>query len=138
LRKVLIGLAAVVVVGLAAFWLLTMPERIPGNALPARAPDLANGKVMFFAGGCASCHAGDAQDPTRLGGGQPLKSRFGTFHPPNISPDPEDGIGRWSEADFVTALLKGTSPDGQHFYLRFRIRPISACGSMMPATFSLI
>jgi mono/diheme cytochrome c family protein len=74
---------------------------------------------MFFAGGCASCHAGDAQDPTRLGGGQPLKSRFGTFHPPNISPDPEDGIGRWSEADFVTALLKGTSPDGQHFYPAF-------------------
>jgi mono/diheme cytochrome c family protein len=113
------AVAAAVVVGLAAFWLLTKPESIPASALSARAPDLANGKVMFFAGGCASCHAGDSQDPTRLGGGAPLKSSFGTFHPPNISPDPEDGIGRWNEADFVTALLKGTSPDGQHFYPAF-------------------
>jgi mono/diheme cytochrome c family protein len=75
---------------------------------------------MFYAGGCASCHASTGQqDPTRLGGGAPLESPFGTFYPPNISSDPHDGIGRWSEADFVTALWKGTSPDGQHYYPAF-------------------
>jgi hypothetical protein len=35
---------------------------------------------------------------------------------PNISPDPADGIGSWSEADFVSALWNGTSPAGHHLY----------------------
>jgi len=46
----------------------------------------------------------------------PLKTPFGTFYPPNISPDPSDGIGAWSEAYFVTALWEGTSPDRSHHY----------------------
>src|SRR6266481_3690117 len=41
------------------------------------------------------------------------------FYPPNISPDRNDGIGGWSEADFVTAMWKGTSPDGRHYYPAF-------------------
>ena len=48
-----------------------------------------------------------------------MPSPFGTFYVPNISSDPTYGIGRWSEADFVTALLKGTSPDGQHYFPAF-------------------
>ena len=48
-----------------------------------------------------------------------MPSPFGTFHVPNISPDPKDGIGRWSEADFVSAVMKGTSPDGAHLYPAF-------------------
>jgi mono/diheme cytochrome c family protein len=54
-----------------------------------------------------------------LGGGLALESRFGTFYAPNISPDRDDGIGRWNEADFITALWKGTSPQGQHYYPAF-------------------
>ena len=46
-------------------------------------------------------------------------SPFGTFYVPNISPDPKDGIGRWSEANFVTALWKGTSPGGANLYPAF-------------------
>ncbi len=49
----------------------------------------------------------------------PIPSPFGTFNVPNISPDPNDGIGRWSEADFVTAVLKGTSPSGVHYFPAF-------------------
>jgi hypothetical protein len=49
-------------------------------------------------------------------GGLPLKTIFGTFFPPNISSDRNDGIGSWSEANFVTAMWKGTSPDGSHYY----------------------
>jgi mono/diheme cytochrome c family protein len=75
---------------------------------------------MFYAGGCAACHATPNQeDKTKLGGGLSLKSPFGTFYPPNISPDRNDGIGDWSEADFVTAMWKGTSPDGSHYYPAF-------------------
>jgi mono/diheme cytochrome c family protein len=119
-RRVLIALVALLVLGFAVFWIVTTPAVIPASALAPRTPDLTNGKVMFYAGGCASCHATPGQqDPTRLGGGLPLVSPFGTFFPPNISPDRKDGIGAWSEADFVTALLKGSSPDGQHYYPAF-------------------
>jgi mono/diheme cytochrome c family protein len=48
-----------------------------------------------------------------------MPSPFGTFKAPNISPDPNDGIGKWSEADFVSAVMKGTSPDGAHLYPAF-------------------
>ena len=58
-------------------------------------------------------------DRLKLGGGLAIPSPFGTFYVPNISPDPNDGIGRWSEADFVTAVLKGTSPDGAHYFPAF-------------------
>ena len=56
---------------------------------------------------------------TILGGGLALPSPFGTFYVPNISQNPVDGIGRWSEADFVTAMTKGTSPSGQHYFPAF-------------------
>ena len=85
-----------------------------------RTPDLANGKTMFHAGGCASCHAVPKQeDKTRLGGGLALGSPFGTFDVPNISSDRADGIGAWSEAQFVTAMVKGTSPAGEHLFPAF-------------------
>jgi len=120
LRK-LIGLAAVAgIVGLAAFWFLTVPESVPASALAApHAVNLPNGKTMFDAGGCVSCHAPDKDDRTRLGGGTALKSPFGTFYTPNISSDAKDGIGGWSEAQFVTAMIKGTSPGGEHLYPSF-------------------
>src|SRR5688572_2090929 len=120
LRKLILLAVAGAILGLAAFWFVTIPATVPASALPARQPDLANGKTMFFAGGCASCHATPGQDDkTRLGGGLGLKSPFGTFYVPNISPDQNDGIGAWTEAQFVTAMVKGTSPDGQHYYPAF-------------------
>jgi mono/diheme cytochrome c family protein len=119
-RKLLPALILAVVIGAAVFWVVTMPSSVPASALPARTADAANGKDMFYAGGCASCHATPGQDDrTRLGGGLALKSPFGTFYVPNISPDPNDGIGTWSEADFVTAMQKGTSPDGRHYFPAF-------------------
>ncbi len=45
-----------------------------------------------------------------------LDSPFGAFHVPNISPDPTDGIGRWTVADLANALLTGVSPEGAHYY----------------------
>jgi len=117
LRKLVIAAVILAVLGAVAFWLLTIPASVPAQALAPREADLANGKTMFHAGGCASCHAIPKQeDKTRLGGGLALKSPFGTFYVPNISPDPKDGIGTWSEAQFVSALMKGTSPDGGHYY----------------------
>jgi mono/diheme cytochrome c family protein len=117
LKRIFLGLVLAAVAGCGVFWWLTIPATVTAAALPARQPDLANGQTIFNAGGCSSCHAvPDQPDRLKLGGGLALPSPFGTFYAPNISPDPNDGIGRWSEADFVTALLKGTSPLGTHYY----------------------
>ena len=43
------------IVALVAFWLITSPATVPASALGAHTPDAANGKEMFYAGGCASC-----------------------------------------------------------------------------------
>jgi len=120
LRKLVFAAVAAAVVALAAFWFLTIPETVPASALGPHTPDLANGKAMFIAGGCVSCHAVPKQeDKTRLGGGLALGSPFGTFYVPNISPDKTDGIGGWSEAQFITAMVKGTSPAGEHLFPAF-------------------
>src|SRR5262245_11017319 len=106
LRKLLLLGVIAALVGFAAFWIVTIPGTIPASALAPRSPNLENGKAVFFASGCSSCHATPGQDDkSQLGGGVALKSPFGTFYAPNISPDPTDGIGRWSEADFATALM---------------------------------
>jgi len=124
LRLLALIAAVSVIAGLAAFWLVTLPAVVPAAVLPPYTPNLDNGRTMFDAGGCASCHAVPNKDPakvdrTRLGGGLVLNSPFGTFYVPNISPDRRDGIGAWSEANFVTALWRGTSPFGTNLYPAF-------------------
>src|SRR4029077_15760054 len=117
LRRILLAAVIAGVAGFGIFWWLTIPAVVAANALPAYAPNLANGLQTFKAGGCSSCHAVPNQpDRLKLGGGLPIPSPFGTFYAPNISPDPTDGIGRWSEADFVNAVMKGVSPGGTHYF----------------------
>ena len=120
LRKVVVVGAVAALIALAVLWILSIPTTVPASTLGPRTPDLANGKEMFYAGGCASCHAVPKQeDKTRLGGGLALRSPFGTFYAPNISSDRTDGIGAWSEAQFITAMVKGTSPAGEHLFPAF-------------------
>ena len=120
LRRLLLLAVLAAIAGLGIFWWLTIPAVVASASLPARTPNLANGLTTFNAGGCSSCHSVPNQpDRLKLGGGLPIPSPFGTFNVPNISPDPNDGIGRWSEADFVTAVLRGTSPAGAHYFPAF-------------------
>src|ERR1700693_1233429 len=120
LRRLFLAAVLAAAIGFALFWWLTIPAVVTASALPAYTPDLANGLTIFNAGGCSSCHAVPAQpDRTRLGGGLAIPSPFGTFYAPNISPDPADGIGRWSEAQFVAAVTRGVSPGGAHYFPAF-------------------
>ena len=120
LRKLILLAVVAGIVGLAIFWFVTIPATVPASALGASKPDLANGKTLFYAGGCASCHATPGQeDRTKLGGGFPLHSPFGTFYAPNISQDPKAGIGNWNEHQIVNSMLKGTTPDGSHYFPAF-------------------
>jgi mono/diheme cytochrome c family protein len=114
---------AAIIVGAAAFgvfWWLTATPVALAVTEPFHQPNLANGLTAFNAGGCSSCHAVPGQpDRLRLGGGLAIPSPFGTFYAPNISPDPVDGIGRWTEAEFVNAVTKGISPAGFHYFPAF-------------------
>ncbi|MGI9391015.1 MAG: c-type cytochrome, partial [Boseongicola sp.] len=82
--------------------------------------DASRGETVFWAGGCASCHKAEGSDDAlALPGGRRFKTEFGTFIAPNISPDVSHGLGAWSLEDFASAMLRGTSPDGTHYYPAF-------------------
>lgn len=93
---------------------------------------VARGEYVFNAAGCLGCHTNEDGGGPPLAGGRPLETPFGTFYTPNITPDPEHGIGRWTEADFVRALSEGVAPDGSSYYPAFpypsytRMRPEDA------------
>lgn len=120
IRKLLLFAIVAAVVGLAVFWFVTIPSTVAATALGAHQVNAENGRAMFYASGCASCHATPGQDDKlQLGGGLGLHSPFGTFYAPNISSDPTDGIGNWTEQQFVNAMLKGTTPQGSHYFPAF-------------------
>ena len=103
-----------------------MPNPLAELALPDYAGDAIAGERMFWAGGCASCHASPKDgkpakgaDKLLLGGGLELDTPFGLFRVPNISPHADDGIGDWSMLEFVNAMQRGVAPDGRHYYPSF-------------------
>lgn len=91
-------------------------------------PNIENGRYLYYAGGCASCHAAPAsdkcddtkyKDDSSPIGGRCLKTPFGTFNVPNITADKETGIGGWSNDDFIKAMTEGVSPEGANYYPAF-------------------
>ena len=119
LRRALIALVILVLVGGAGFWAATAPRPLSDDDVAGLTGDPAHGAQVFHAMGCASCHmaegaTGDAK--LVLSGGQAFPSAFGTFHAPNISPDPVHGIGGWTLREFASAVMRGVAPDGSHLY----------------------
>lgn len=115
-----LGAVAIAAVAAVAFVWMTRTTALSASGLPQHTPDPANGEYVFWASGCASCHAArKSEDLTLLTGGLELETPYGVFRVPNISPDPEHGIGGWSEAEFVNAVMNGASPDGRHYYPSF-------------------
>lgn len=89
------------------------------SASAAAAGNATRGLYLSKAGGCLACHTEDKKDATPFAGGRALKTPFGTFYGPNLTPHPQAGIGRWTEADFVRAMRYGVRPDGAHYYPAF-------------------
>jgi mono/diheme cytochrome c family protein len=137
MKKLAATLVVLGLAGAAAGWVLSAPRPLPETEIAALPQgDAARGEAVFWAGGCASCHAapgakGDAK--LLLGGGLKLVTPFGTFVAPNVSPDPDDGIGNWSLGDFANAMLTGTSPEGSHLYPAF---PYTSYARMRPGDVS--
>jgi mono/diheme cytochrome c family protein len=123
MKRIAVILVVVVVAGAALAWPLSaLRPRYSAEEWEALGlvGDAAAGRLVFFAGGCESCHKSPGQDDAlKLGGGLELKTPFGSFYPPNISSDPADGIGAWRPVDIANALLSGVSADGRQFYPAF-------------------
>ncbi|MCO6389534.1 c-type cytochrome [Aliihoeflea aestuarii] len=121
--KLATGLALTAALGGAAFWYLTEPVRLDAAELAALPDgDAAAGERIFWAAGCASCHAApgsSGEAMLELAGGVELESEFGTFIAPNISTDAQHGIGGWTLGDFANAVKQGVSPEGTHYYPAF-------------------
>jgi mono/diheme cytochrome c family protein len=86
------------------------------RAVPAAGEEdiVERGAYLVRAGGCFSCHTAPGEQ--KLAGGRALATPFGTFYSPNITPDPDTGIGRWTDAQFLRALREGIRPDGTNYF----------------------
>jgi len=77
---------------------------------------IERGAYLATAADCATCHTDSEHVGQSYAGSRALATPFGTFYSPNITPDPETGIGRWSETDFLHALRDGVEPDGDNLF----------------------
>jgi mono/diheme cytochrome c family protein len=117
------GLGLAGALGLLAFWLVSAPRPLTEAALPQHQADVANGERIYHVAGCHSCHlapegfaAAAADLPV---GGKPLKTPIGILYPPNLTPDPETGLGTWTDLDFVNAMQKGLGRNHEHLIPAF-------------------
>src|SRR5689334_13262967 len=93
---------------------LSLLPLIPAASAAAEEGVVPRGEYLVKAGGCVSCHTASGGQP--LAGGRALATPFGTFYSPNITPDPDTGIGRWTDAQFLRALREGVRPDGANYF----------------------
>ena len=109
--------------GAVVYYWLQLPERtavtIPAGVSSANAGMAERGAYLVRAAGCQACHWDKANGGEPFAGGRALKTPFGTFHSPNITPDKETGIGKWIDEDFVRALTEGEGIHGEQLYPAF-------------------
>ena len=132
MRRLILSLLALAVLGLSIFWVVTMPHPRDMAPYAALTADPAHGELVFWATGCASCHMAPKAERDAelvLAGGQAFATQFGTFYAPNVSTDKDQGIGGWDLATFVHAVQDGISPEGEHFYPAM---PYAAYTHMVP------
>ena len=103
-------LIAAVLAGACGFRLATA-DNLPAGQ---NAAQIESGRYLATVGDCAACHTMTGGAP--FAGGRPIETPFGKVIAPNITPDPETGIGNWSDADFDTAVRLGRSPHGKWLY----------------------
>jgi mono/diheme cytochrome c family protein len=118
-RTVAVALAAVVAVAAAGTTALTWRPAIDEISPPSgfdRAL-VAKGAQLAAVGDCAICHAGANGAP--YAGGNPIHTPFGAIYATNITPDPDTGIGTWSEAAFRRAMQQGVDRTGRFLYPAF-------------------
>ena len=109
-------IAGILMAGAAATFALAWRPAIAAIEPPAPpsfdAALVKRGRDLAAIGNCNDCHT--VRGGKAFAGGLPVPTPFGTIYSSNITPDPETGIGRWSEAAFRRAMRSGVNRDGQH------------------------
>lgn len=113
-------IAAVLSIGVAVLVWLALPSHtavsIPAGVASSNPWMVERGAYLVRAGGCVSCHWDRKNGGQPYAGGLAFPSPFGTFYSPNITPDDETGIGRWSDEAFLRALTQGEGIHGEQLY----------------------
>ena len=112
----LVAVAAAGAAGLAAVAAWPIGAPLPKIELTG---DADRGAYLARASGCIACHTNFEKGGAPLAGGVELETPFGTLYSPNLTTDPDHGIGSWSLADFDRAVRQGISPDGEPYYPAF-------------------
>jgi len=120
-KRLLIGAIVLMVLGFGGFLAFAWRPEIAASQPPAPSsfdPALvARGEILAGAGYCSECHTPKGGRP--YSGSRPMVTDFGTIYATNITPDPETGIGKWSEEAFRRALWTGVRRDGAHLLPAF-------------------
>ena len=115
-----------VVSAITVLWLFFPPRISVSGELSSSEEALKRGEYLVVAGGCISCHRGQTEETDEsLAGGLGIKTEFGTFFAPNITPDTTTGIGSWKAQDFIRALKHGRQPSGGFYFPSFPYRAYS-------------
>ena len=93
-----------------------LPAVVYASQADMAASVIIQGEYIARAAGCISCHTDRKRHGKPFAGGRALRTPFGTFYPPNITPDTQTGIGSWNEQDFSRALRQGLNPQAEHLY----------------------
>lgn len=121
LKSILLSLAGLGVAASAGFAIYAYHPEIAPISIQGRPefdPEVVEkGRILAAAGYCASCHTSEGGEPYT--GNYAMETGFGTLYSTNITPDPEDGIGTWSEAAFERAMLEGVDREGNHLFPAF-------------------
>lgn len=114
----IIALLLAAVVAVAVFGIYRIASAIPEPEISAkiasRKADPAHGRIVALEGDCAGCHSAPNDDP--YAGGVAFGTPVGTLFSSNITPDPEQGIGKYSFTDFVRLMRLGVTPSGKRVY----------------------
>ena len=100
-----------------------------GGTFDSYAADATRGEIIYDVSGCATCHSVE-DDMSLLAGGRVFENRLGKVYAPNITADPVNGIGTWTNDQFLNALMRGVSPEGDTYYGAFF--PYAAYARMKP------
>ena len=103
---------------LAGCSLAPPPPPVATEAPPDPAA-VARGAYLVSAANCIGCHWDKAHGGAPFAGGKAIDTPFGAYYSRNITPDPEHGIGNWTDQDFLRALRAGVAPGGGHYFPAF-------------------
>lgn len=98
----------------AAALLFTSALAIAGESDPQDFTQIKKGQYLAILADCGSCHT--LPGHRRFAGGLPIETPFGNIVAPNITPDPETGVGAWSDDEFDAAVRRGIRRDGALLY----------------------